>query len=94
VATRSALLTKYYPGDQIKKNEIGWAHGTHGRCAYRGLVGKLWGNNDLENLGIDGRIKMDLKKIGCGGGGDWIDQAHDTDKWRAFVSVLVNLRAP
>jgi len=27
------------------------------------------GNNDLENTGIDGRIKMDLKKIGWGVGG-------------------------
>jgi len=31
--------------------------------------GNSEGNNDLENLGIDGRIKMYLKKIGCEGGG-------------------------
>jgi len=43
--------------------------------------GNSEGNNDLENLGIDGRIKMYLKKIGCEGGGvDWIDLAHDTEK--------------
>jgi hypothetical protein len=30
------------------------------------------GNNDLENLGKDGKSKMDLKKIGWrGGGGGW-----------------------
>ena len=28
--------------------------------------GNSEGNNDLENLDIDGKIKMDLKKIGCG----------------------------
>ena len=54
------------------------------------------GNNDLENLDIDEKIKMDLKKIGWGGGGgvDWIDLPHGTDKWRAFMSAVMNLRAP
>jgi len=36
-------------------------------------TGFRWGNseenNDLENLGIDRRIKMGLNKIGWGGGG-------------------------
>ena len=30
-ASRSALLTKYYSGDQIKNNEMGGACGTYGR---------------------------------------------------------------
>jgi hypothetical protein len=37
------LLAKYYSGDQIKKNEMGWACGTYRaeeRCK-KGLVGKL-----------------------------------------------------
>jgi len=37
------LLTKYYTGDQIKKNEMGRACGTYGRqerCIYMVLVGK------------------------------------------------------
>jgi hypothetical protein len=36
------LLAKYYSGDKIKKNEMGWAWGTYGgeeRCK-KGLVGK------------------------------------------------------
>jgi hypothetical protein len=34
--------------------------------------------------------------VGAGGGGgvDWIDLAHDTDKWWAYVSAVMNLRAP
>jgi hypothetical protein len=42
-------------GDEIKKNEIGWACGTYGVC-----TGFLWVDpregNDLEDLGVDGRI--------------------------------------
>ena len=39
--TLSLLLTKYYSGDQIKNNGIGWTGSTYGeeRGAYRVLVG-------------------------------------------------------
>jgi hypothetical protein len=51
-------LTKYYSGDQIKKNDVGGACGRHGRRkkCIESLVRKLGGENHLENLGIDGRI--------------------------------------
>jgi hypothetical protein len=40
-----------------------------------------WGDN----------IKMDLKEVGCGGM-DCIKQAQDTDRWRALINALMNLR--
>jgi hypothetical protein len=31
--------------------------------------------------------------VGCGGM-DWIDMVQDRDRWRALVSVVMNLRVP
>jgi hypothetical protein len=52
------ILTKYYSGDQIRKNEMDGACST-----YRGgevLSVFWWGNlrerDQLEDLGVDGRI--------------------------------------
>ena len=36
---------------------------------------------------------MDLQEVGCGCT-DWIDAAQDTDRWRALVDVVTNLRIP
>jgi hypothetical protein len=50
---------------------------------------------DLESLGIGGKFKMDPKKVESGKGGvDWINLAHDTDKWGGLVSAVMNLRVP
>jgi hypothetical protein len=38
-------------------------------------------------------IKIDLIEIGWDGM-DWIDLAQDTDKWRALVNTVMNLRVP
>jgi len=65
------------------------------RGAYRVLVGKP------EGKGLIGRprhrqednIKMDLKEVGCGGM-DWIELAHNRDRWQALVNVVLNLRVP
>ena len=37
-------------------------------------------------------IKMDLQKVG--GCGDWMELAQDTDRWRALVNTVMNLRVP
>jgi hypothetical protein len=36
-------------------------------------------------------VKVSLKEIGCSGV-DWIQLAHDTVQWRAFVSTVMNLQ--
>ena len=74
VAYWSILLTKYYSGDQIKKNEMGGACSTYGgrRGAYRVLVGKPNGKRQLErprNRWED-TIEMDLQELEWGHGLD------------------------
>jgi hypothetical protein len=36
---------------------------------------------------------MDLREVGWDGR-DWIDLAQDTDRWRAYVKAVMNLRVP
>ena len=63
------------------------------RGVYRVLVGKpeerrplgrpmrRWGDN----------IRMDLQEVGCGHV-DWIGLAQDRDRWRTFMSAVMNVR--
>jgi hypothetical protein len=58
-------------------------------------TGFWWGNlrerDHLEDPGTDGRY-ID-GSLGSGGM-DWIKLAQDSDKWRALVNVIMNLRVP
>jgi len=38
-------------------------------------------------------IKMDLQEVGWGCG-DWMELAQDRDRWRALVSMVMNLQVP
>jgi len=61
-------------------------------------AGFWWGNlmerGHLDGTDIEGRII--LKWISNKKDGDfvWIDMAQNRDRWRAFVSVVVNVRCP
>jgi len=58
-----------------------------------------WGNlRERGHLGdprIDGRVILIWIFRKCNVGGmDWIELAHDRDKWRALVNAVMNLRVP
>ena len=70
-----------------------WACGAYGeeRGFYRVLVGKPEGKKPRCRW-VD-NIRMDLQEVGCGYM-DWIGLAQDRDRWRTFVSAVMNLRVP
>jgi hypothetical protein len=62
------------------------------RKLYKGLVGKPEGKRPLgrPRRRWEDEIRMYLREIGLGGV-DWIRLAQDRDRWRAVVSVVMNL---
>jgi hypothetical protein len=61
------------------------------RGTLRFLVGKPEGKDNLENLGVDGRIVLkSFKDIGWDGV-DWIDVAQNGKRWRVFVNKVMDL---
>jgi hypothetical protein len=83
-------------GDEIEKNEMGGACSVYGegRGVYRVLVGKPEGKRPLvkPRRRWEDNIKADLQEVG--GGMDWIELAHDRDRWRALVNAVMNVRVP
>ena len=65
------------------------------RDVYRVLVGKLEGKRPLgrPRRRWEDNVKVDRQEVGCEGM-DWIELAHDSDRWRALVNAVMNLRVP
>ena len=65
------------------------------RGVYRFLVGKPEGKRPLgrpRRRWVD-NSRMDFQEVGCGYV-DWIGLAQNRDRWRTFVSAVMNLRVP
>jgi hypothetical protein len=65
------------------------------RKAYRLSVGKPEGRRPLgrpRRRWLD-NVRMDLVEVGWGDV-DWIGLAHNRDRWRALVNLVLNLRVP
>jgi hypothetical protein len=62
------------------------------RGVYRVLVGKPVGKRPQgrPTHRWEDNIKMDLQEVGCGGI-DWIELAHEKDRQRALLNVVMNL---
>jgi len=83
----------------IKWRRIRWtghvARVEKGRGVYRVLVGKPQGKRLLgrPRRRWEDNIKKDFQEVGCGVM-DWIELAHDRDRWRALVNSVMILRVP
>jgi hypothetical protein len=83
----------------IKSRRMNWAvhveRTEDTRGAYRGLVGRCKGKSAFEDLGLDGRIilKRVFKKWDEGSV-EWIYLAQNTDRLRAVVNSVMDLRVP
>jgi len=65
------------------------------RGAHRILVGRAEGKRALERPRnkLKYNIKIELQETGCVGR-DWIDMAHNTDRCRALLTAVMNIRVP
>jgi hypothetical protein len=65
------------------------------RGAYNILVGRPEGRRPLgrPRRRWEDNIKMNLREIGFGDA-DWIHLSQDSNRWRALVNTVMNLRVP
>jgi hypothetical protein len=83
----------------VKSRRMRWAghvaHMGEGRVMHRVLVGKPEGRRPLgrPRRRWEDNIKRGLQEVG-GSCGDWMEWAQDRDRWRTFVSTVMNFRIP
>ena len=83
----------------IKSRRMRWAGHVarmeEGRGVHKVLVRKPEGKRPLGRpiRRWEDNIKMDLEAVGRGCG-DWMGLAQNRDRWRAFVSMVMNFRVP
>jgi hypothetical protein len=74
---------------------MGWACSKYGgqESCVQGFGRKTRGKRPLvrPRRRWEDNIKMDLQEVGCGGM-EWIDLVQDSDRLRAFVNGVMNLR--
>ena len=81
----------------LKSGRLRWAGHVarmeQSRNAYRVLVGKPDGKRPLgrPRSRWEDNIKMDFMEVG-GDPRDWIALTEDSDRWRAYVRAVMNLR--
>ena len=56
--------------------------------------GNLREIDNVEDLGVNGRIILRWILRKWDGGMDWIDLAQDRDRWQALVNMIMNLWVP
>jgi hypothetical protein len=62
--------------------------------AYRVLVGKPERIDNLDDLGVDGRVILKWILITWDGNMNWIELAQDRERWRALVNTVMSLGVP
>ena len=90
------LITKHYLGKEKNEKRGAYVACMGDRsCAYTVLVRKPKGRRPLgrPTPRWEDNIQMNLLEAGWGGM-DWLDLAQDTDRRRALVNAVMNLRVP
>jgi hypothetical protein len=60
------------------------------RCTKR-FDGDLKKMDNLENIDVDGNIKVNVQEVGMRGT-DWVHMAQDRNNWRTLVNAVTDLR--
>jgi len=77
---------------QIRKNDMGdTCSMNEGEVHIRFCWGNWRERNDLEDLGMDGRVILNLNSRKLVWDKNWIDLAQDRDRWNVLVKAAMDL---